>query len=117
MTPVLLALLLTLAGVGELRCRSMQITGYVRTDHGPLTFDETPIWTPERIAAASWDIPLGWYVIVQDAGLYRVADRGGGLGSSGWVDIAVWSRAEALALTSRRTVCVISPSELGATQP
>ena len=84
----------------------MTVTAYVRTEHGPVTFDGTSILTDEPIAAASWDIPLGAMLDVEDLGRYRVADRGSGLGSSGWVDIAVWTRAEAFALTSRRRVCV-----------
>jgi hypothetical protein len=88
-----------------------RVTGYVRTEHGTHTFDGTPITTPEAIAAASWDIPLGWHVDVADLGTYRVADRGGGLGSSGWIDIAVWDRPTAYALTSVRRVCVYPPGE------
>jgi 3D (Asp-Asp-Asp) domain-containing protein len=71
------------------------------------TYDGTSIWTDEPIAAASWNIPMGSYVEVEGVGTYRVADRGM-LGSSGWVDIAVYSHAEALALTDVRTVCVLT---------
>jgi hypothetical protein len=86
-------------------CQQARITGYVRTEHGTHTYDGTPIWTPEPIAAGSWNLPLGWYVDVDGLGSYRIADRGM-LGSSGHVDIAVWTRAEAFALTSVRTICV-----------
>lgn len=87
-------------------CATMQVTGYVRGAHSPWTFDQTSIWTDEPIAAASWDIPIGSYVDVEGVGTFRIADRGSGLGSSGWIDVAVWSRSEALALTSQRRVCV-----------
>lgn len=120
MTAVLFAAWLSLAGVGELAeasCKTVRTTGYVRTEHGTHTYDGTPIWTPEAIAAASWDIPLGWYVWVEDVGVYRIADRGGGLGSSGWIDVAVWTRAEAFAITGWRTACLFPPDELGATAP
>jgi 3D (Asp-Asp-Asp) domain-containing protein len=84
-----------------------RITGYVRGVGSAHTYDGTSIWTDEPIAAASWNIPMGSYVEVEGVGMYRVADRGM-LGSSGWVDIAVYSHAEALALTEVRTVCVLT---------
>jgi hypothetical protein len=56
-------------------------------------------------------MPLGWHVWVEDVGTFRIADRGSGLGSSGWIDIAVWDRATAFSLTSTRTVCVYPPGE------
>ena len=87
----------------------MTVTAYVRGEHSPWTYDGTPIWTDEPIAAASWDIPLGSYVDVDGLGSYRVADRGSGLGSAGWIDIAVWDRQTAFSLTSRRVVCVSPP--------
>jgi 3D (Asp-Asp-Asp) domain-containing protein len=92
-------------------CAEMRTTGYVRTDYGPngRTYDGTHILSPERIAAASWNIPIDSIVVVEGLGSYRVADRGGGLGSSGWVDIAVWDRATAYAITGRRHVCVYPP--------
>lgn len=85
-----------------------RVTGYSRLEYSGYTFDGTRIDTPERIAAASWDIPIGSVVEVEGLGSYRVADRGA-LGSRGWVDIAVWSRSEAYALTSTRRVCVTPP--------
>lgn len=102
-----MSLLLSMALLAQSWCyESARVTGYVRTEHSARTFDGTPIYTAEPIAAASWDVPLGWYADVAGLGSYRVADRGSGLGSAGWIDIAVWSRAEAFALTSRRQVCV-----------
>jgi len=97
------ALLLTTAW-----CQESRVTGYVRSEYGPYTSDGTPIYTDEPIAAASWNIPIDSTVVVDGLGTYRIADRGT-LGSSGWVDIATWSRAEAYELTSVRTVCVYPP--------
>jgi 3D (Asp-Asp-Asp) domain-containing protein len=94
----------------EPACREMRITGYVRSEGGARTYDGTSIYADEAIVAASWDIPLGSTVEVEGLGTFRVADRGM-LGSSGWIDIAVWSRAEAYRLTGRRTVCVLPPGE------
>lgn len=90
------------------RCMAARITGYVRTDGDPYTYDGTSIYTEEAIAAASWNIPIDSMVEVEGYGAVRIADRGM-LGSTGWIDIAVWSRAEALSLTSYRTVCVTPP--------
>jgi len=87
----------------------MRITGYNRMEYSGRTYDGTHIRTSEPIAAASWDIPIDSVVVVEGIGSFRVADRGGGLGSSGWVDIATWSRAEAFAITGRRHVCVYPP--------
>jgi hypothetical protein len=89
-------------------CQLAQISGYVRSEYGPYTYDGTSIYSPEAIAAASWDIPIDSTVVVDGLGTYRIADRGM-LGSSGWVDVASWSRAEAYSLTSVRTVCVYPP--------
>jgi hypothetical protein len=88
-------------------CQEARITAYVRSEYGPYTYDGTSIWE-EGIAAASWNIPIDSVVEVEGLGTYRIADRGM-LGSSGWVDIAVWSRAEAYELTSTRTVCIYPP--------
>ena len=88
-------------------CQESRVTGYVRSEYGPYTYDGTPIWE-EGIAAASWDIPIDSLVEVGGLGTYRVADRGM-LGSSGWIDIAVSDRATAYAITSTRTVCIYPP--------
>lgn len=90
-------------------CATMRVTGYVRPDFGPnaRTYDGTSIMTEEPIAAAGFEIPLGSMVVVRDAGIFRVADRGR-LGPN-HIDIAVWSREEAYALTSHREVCVFPP--------
>jgi 3D (Asp-Asp-Asp) domain-containing protein len=92
-------------------CRQMRITGYVRTEFSTHTWDGTSIYTDEPIVAASWDVPIGAYVAIDGLGVYRVADRGL-LGSSGWIDVAVWSRREAFDLTGYRQVCVLAPGEL-----
>jgi hypothetical protein len=88
------------------------VTAYVRSEYGPYTFDGTPIGTPEPIAAASQDVALGSLAEIPGLGVYRVADRGM-LGSGEpmpWVDVAVWSRAEAFSLTSVRRVCFRRPA-------
>jgi 3D (Asp-Asp-Asp) domain-containing protein len=90
-------------------CAEGRITGYVRSEYGPLTADGTPILTDEPIAAAGYAIPLGSYVDVDGVGSFRVADRGM-LGPTD-VDIAVWSRADAYALTSTRRVCIRGAEE------
>lgn len=92
-------------------CGDAKTTGYLRTD-GPLTYDGTPTWTQEPIAAASWDVRMGSMVDVENIGTFRVADRGGGLGSGypmPHIDIAVWTRSEAYALTGVRRICVRRP--------
>jgi len=89
-------------------CAPMNVTGYVRSEYGPRTCDGTDILADEPIAAASWNIPIDSVVSVEGLGSFRVADRGM-LGSSGWIDIATWSRQEASALTSTRTVCIYPP--------
>jgi 3D (Asp-Asp-Asp) domain-containing protein len=111
LTVVLLLLsLIPSANRAEARadCRDMKLTGYVRTEFSARTFDGTSIYTEEPIVAASWDIPLGAYVEIDGLGVYRVADRGR-LGSNGWIDVAVWTRSEAYALTGWRQVCVRDP--------
>jgi 3D (Asp-Asp-Asp) domain-containing protein len=86
-----------------------QITGYLRTspDMNPTTADGTSITTAEAIAAGSYNLPLGAYVWVDDLPLdlpfiYRIADRGY-LGAR-HIDLAVWSRADAFAVTGYRCV-------------
>jgi 3D (Asp-Asp-Asp) domain-containing protein len=89
-------------------CQDARITGYVRTDYSTRTYDGTHILTDEPIAAASWNIPIDSMVSIDGYGTVRIADRGA-LGSRGWIDIAVWSRSEAFALTSTRRICVSPP--------
>jgi len=92
-------------------CGDARVTGYLRSI-GPFTYDGTPTWTPEPLAAASWDVKMGSMVDVHEIGTFRVADRGGGLGNGSpytHIDIAVWSRAEAYALTGIRRVCIRRP--------
>jgi 3D (Asp-Asp-Asp) domain-containing protein len=88
-------------------CYNAWTTAYVRSEYGPLTYDGTPISTPEPIAAAGWDIPLGSTVSVEGVGTFRVADRGHL--APGQIDVAVWSRSEAFAITGVRNVCVVPP--------
>ena len=114
------ALIAGVAGLGTLakaeaqpQCRLARITGYVRTDFSSRTYDGTHILTDEPICAASWDIPLNSRVWVEGLeGLFRVADRGR-LGSAGWIDVAVWSRQDAYALTGTRLICVYPPRDEG----
>jgi len=88
-------------------CYAGVVTGYVRTDHSSRTFDGTSIYTDEAIAAAGWDIPIDSQVEVEGFGSYRIADRGR-LGP-GHIDIAAWTRGEALAITGTRRICVTPP--------
>lgn len=87
-------------------CETYRITGYVRGHGSGRTYDGTSVWTSEAIAAASWNVPIGARVQVENLGTFRVADRGGGL-SSRHIDVLVDSAAEAYALTGSRRVCVL----------
>lgn len=111
MTHVVSALLLVgglLASPAPERCAEHWVTGYVRSEYGPYTYDGTPIGTAEPIVAAAWDIPIGSTVEIDDLGTFRVADRGL-LGSDGWLDVAVWTRSEAYAITGLHHACVTPP--------
>jgi hypothetical protein len=87
-------------------CEVYKITGYVRTEYSPWTFDGTSIYTDEPIVAASWNLPIDTVVDVEGLGQFRVADRGH-LGAR-HIDVAVWTRAEAFALTGWRTICLVA---------
>jgi hypothetical protein len=57
-------------------------------------------------------VRLGAIADIPGVGSFRIADRGGGLGNGTpmpWVDVAVWSRQDAYALTSVRMVCFRRP--------
>lgn len=115
MTLVALAALLlveTLSPTEAPWCGDTKITGYVRTDGNAHTYDGTPIWTDEPIVAASWDVVMGSVVEIAEIGTFRVADRGrlGNGTPMPWIDIAVWTRAEAYALTGVRRVCFRRPA-------
>lgn len=90
-----------------IHCQVMWVTGYVRTEFSGRTYDGTSVYTDEPIAAASWWIPIDAKVQVEGIGTFRVADRGH-LGPA-HVDIAVWTRSEAFALTGYYNVCVYPP--------
>ena len=90
-------------------CEAYRITGYVRTEHSARTFDGTSVYTDEPIVAASWNLPIGTIVEIDGLGRFRVADRGH-LGAR-HIDVAVWSRAEAFALTGYRQVCVVARTD------
>lgn len=110
MRAAVLAALLFLGPGAQPDCRPATVTGYVRTDPAmnATTADGTSILADEPIVAASYDVPMGSWVEVEGLGTFRVADRGGGLRPT-HIDVAVWSRAEAFELTSRRTVCILPP--------
>jgi 3D (Asp-Asp-Asp) domain-containing protein len=91
-------------------CYTSWVTGYVRTEHSPWTYDGTSIYTDEPIAASAPDLPIDTMVWIDGLGTFRIADRGGGLGSAGWIDVAVWTRAEAFAITGYRTICISPPA-------
>lgn len=84
-------------------CELYQITGYVRTDFAGPTADGTPIRTDEPIVAASYNLPLGSYVWIEDLGTFRVADRG--MLGPRHLDVATWTRSEAYQLTGWRMAC------------
>ena len=93
-------------------CGNVKLTAYVRTEFSPWTYDGTDVRTEEKIVAASWDVKMGSLADIDGLGTFRVADRGH-LGNGvphTWVDVAVWSRAEAYALTGFRRVCFRRPT-------
>lgn len=110
-----LAALLMLGSLGPFEapwCGDAKITAYVRTEYGPYTYDGTDILSPEPLAAASWDVSIGTVADIDGVGSFRIADRGmlGNGTPMPWVDVAVWSRAEAFQLTSIRRVCFRRPA-------
>lgn len=111
MTRLTLAALLAMLPLGSLPakaqdgyCFNAQITGYVRGAHSPRTYDGTSIFTSEPIVAASWSIPIDSTVWIDGLGSFRAADRG--MLGPAHIDVAVWSLADAYAITSVRRVCV-----------
>lgn len=109
MTMVLAAAML-LMPFQQSQCEEYRITGYVRGAHSPWTSDGTSVWTREAVAAASYNVPMGWRVQVAGIGTFRVADRGGGLGAR-HIDILVDSYSEAYSLTGMRSTCVLPPGD------
>lgn len=87
-------------------CETYRITGYVRGADSPWTYDGTSVWSREPLVAASWNVPINSIVSVKDLGDFRVADRGGGLGSR-HIDVLVDTRAQAYSLTGWRQVCIL----------
>lgn len=92
-----------------IECELYFITGYVRTEYSARTYDGTSVYTDEPIVAASWNLPIDTIVEIEELGRFRVADRGH-LGAR-HIDVAVWSRAEAFALTGYRQVCVVARTD------
>jgi hypothetical protein len=91
-------------------CSVWRITGYVGSEYPGLTYDESTttlaaLARGEQIAAASWDVPLGAYIEVEELGVWRVADRG--MLGPHHLDLLVGSRAEAFELTGYRRACVL----------
>lgn len=91
-------------------CFTAKITGYSVDDYPGWTADGSTttrgaMARGEKIAAASYNVPLGSYISVDGLGVFRAADRGH-LGPL-HVDVLVASRAEAYALTGYRRVCVL----------
>jgi hypothetical protein len=105
-----MSLLFSIALLAQSWCSDHRVTGFVRSDYGPYTYDGSHIMTPEPIAAASWDIPLQSLAVIEDLGPFRVADRGM-LGSNAWLDVAVWTREQALAITGTRRACIFPPAD------
>lgn len=107
-----MTMLLGVALLAATWCGEAKITGYVRGEDGSHTYDGTHILTPEPIAAASWDVALGSMADIDGAGTFRIADRGmlGNGSPRPWVDVAVWDRPSAYALTSIRRVCFRRPA-------
>jgi 3D (Asp-Asp-Asp) domain-containing protein len=87
-------------------CEPYTITGYVRTEFSGRTYDGTSVYADESIVAASWNLPIDTVVEIEGLGRFRVADRGD-LGAR-HIDVAVWTRAEAFALTGTREVCRVA---------
>ena len=111
MTALLLAGLLLLgsearSAPADQRCFTARVTGYVRGEGSPWTYDGTSIWE-EGIAAAGWNIRLGSMVWVDGLGTFRVADRG--MLGPDHIDIAVYTRREAFAITGWRAACLTPP--------
>lgn len=93
-------------------CEVMRITGYNAMGPGmnDYTYDGTPVMTGEPIVGASWNIPMGAVVQIAGLGQYRVADRGklGNGDPYSWIDVRVFSAAEAYAMTGWRNVCIVA---------
>lgn len=88
-------------------CDWFFVTAYLRWSPpmNPLTADGTPIWTTEPIVAASLDLPIDAVVDVGGWGHYRVADRFGDPDLWRRIDVAVWTRQEAMDWTGWYHVC------------
>jgi 3D (Asp-Asp-Asp) domain-containing protein len=96
-------------------CELYRTTGYTASDYPGLTADGSTTTVAalargERIAAGSYNLPLGSYVDVEDLGVWRIADRGR-LGPR-HLDLLVATRAEAYALTGFRVACPLDDGGL-----
>lgn len=85
-----------------------KITGYVKGGAGLSNFtaDGTSVWVTEKLAAASYNIPMQSLVRVDGLDFtYRVADRGRLPNTH--IDVLVDDYPTAYALTSTRQICVV----------
>lgn len=104
MVAALLAMSYTPAKAQAGYCFDARVTGYVRGAHSPRTFDGTSIYSGEPIVAAHWNVPIDSTVWIEGLGSFRTADRG--ILNPSDIDVAVWTLAEAYAITSVRRACV-----------
>lgn len=114
MTPFIAAALLlaTHAATAETGCDVVHVTGYVRTEFSPWTADGTSIYADLPIAAASYDVPINAVVSIPALDRTVVVHDRGRLGNGypkTWIDIATWSRREALDLTGDYYACISVP--------
>lgn len=88
-------------------CMMYTITAYSVEDFPGFTADGTPtIGNAGRIAAASYDLPLGTYVSIDGLGVYRIADRG--MLGHRHIDVLMATTREALEWGRRqRLVCIV----------
>jgi hypothetical protein len=74
---------------------TMRLSYYLPT--GNVTY--SGVYPYPGSAACSWNLPLGTVLQLPDRQVVCL-DRGGGLGSSGWVDVFVRSHAEGAAVAA-----------------
>lgn len=90
----LVLLAIPLGGLWD-RARAAGETRTVRLTYYTLTgTTASGVWTGPGVGACSWDLELGTRLRLPDGETFTCLDRGGGLGSAGWLDAWVGSRAE-----------------------
>jgi 3D (Asp-Asp-Asp) domain-containing protein len=104
---MLYSLLLALVFLLTQSTETYWVTGYNRLDPAmnTRTADGTHILTDEPIVAASYNLPFDTIIEIEGLGVYRVADRGHLRARH--IDVAVWSNAEAYAITGYYKVRVL----------